>query len=260
MSGCWARGGLTSRRSTDSRFSCSDPKSCSAFCVATCRSRPTCIPAGVRCRARSGTWMRPAHGTGCPRRLADRRDSRSSDASKGGRRLGARGGLRFGDRLDHVLTAGPPVSGSQDGNRGEPRHPRHQNRRAATARPGADSRTAPWGVRVRRRVTCSPRRGEAPGRARREVVLDEGGRRRGDGRDATAVSVAAGRPCQLAGRRRAPPPSNSSASAAITGRAGTGVGSATIENCTAAALGLPPPVPARPRPRCPPSRCPRLRA
>ena len=47
-------------------------------------------------------------------------------------------------------------------------------------------------------------------------------------------------PCQLAVRRRAPPPSNSSASASapITGRAGTGVRSATIENCTAAALGL----------------------
>ena len=30
-------------------------------------------------------------------------------------RLGARGGLRFGDRLDHVLTAGPPVSVSRTG-------------------------------------------------------------------------------------------------------------------------------------------------
>ena len=54
---------------------------------------------------------------------------------------------------------------------------------------------------------------------------------------------AAGRPCQLAVRRRAPPTSNSSASAIapVTGRAGTGVSSATIENCTAAALGLPAP-------------------
>ena len=34
--------------------------------------------------------------------------------------------------------------------------------------------------------------------------------------------------------------SSASASAPITGRAGTGVRSATIENCTAAALGLPP--------------------
>ena len=53
----------------------------------------------------------------------------------------------------------------------------------------ADSRTAPWGVRVRPRghVLAPAGRARHPGRARREVVLDEGSRRRGDGRDATAV-------------------------------------------------------------------------
>ena len=48
---------------------------------------------------------------------------------------------------------------------------------------------------------------------------------------------------QPAIRRRTPPGSNSttSASPAIRGRAGTGISAATIENRTAAALGLPPP-------------------
>ena len=119
--------------------------------------------------------------------------------------------------------------------------------RFATAHPGGGLQTAPWGVR---RATAghvlapAGHRGEHGGRS----SSNEGGRRRGDGRDATAGSVAAGRPGQLAVRRRAPPPSNSSASAStpITGRAGTGVRSATMENCTAAALGLPLPSRAAP--------------
>ena len=54
--------------------------------------------------------------------------------------------------------------------------------------------------------------------------------------------------------------SSASASAPITGRAGTGVRSATIENCTAAALGLPPASRVAPAAMAPPSRCPRPRA
>ena len=117
-------------------------------------------------------------------------------------------------------------------------------RTAAWACPGgADSRTAPWGVRVRRQVNVlapagrgtgvstargRPRLGRPPPPWRR-TGCNRGFRRRRAGR-------------QLAVRRRAPPPSNSSASASapITGRTGTGVRSATIENCTAVALGLPP--------------------
>ena len=66
------------------------------------------------------------------------------------------------------------------------------------------------------------------------------------------------RPCQLAGRRRAPPTSNSSASAVapITGRAGTGIRSATIEELRSGFRRRPVP----PRPRCPSSRRPRPRA
>ena len=47
--------------------------------------------------------------------------------------------------------------------------------------------------------------------------------------------------CQLAAHRRTPPTSNNTASAIAPaiGRAGTGVRSATIENWSAAALGLP---------------------
>ena len=77
-------GGLTSRH-TGSKTSCSDPKSCSPSYVATCHSRPTCIHGVVRCRSPSGTWMRPAPGTGCPRRLADpRRNSRAPPSRLGG--------------------------------------------------------------------------------------------------------------------------------------------------------------------------------
>ena len=71
------------------------------------------------------------------------------------------------------------------------------------------------------------RRGEAPGR---------GGRSSSTRAAAAAVATDGTQP-----RFPSPPPSNSSASASapVTGRAGTGVRSATIENCTAAALGLP---------------------
>ena len=77
-----------------------------------------------------------------------------------------------------------------------------------------------------------------PPRRRREVVLDGGGRGDGTGRNRGSVaaghrvsSPSVGERCRpaTAAQARAPP---------ITGRAGTGVRSATIENCTADALGL----------------------
>ena len=71
----------------------------------------------------------------------------------------------------------------------------------------------------------------APGRARREVVLDEGGRRRGDGWDATAVPSPPVAVSSSPAAGRAPTTSNNSSASAI----------APIENCTAAALGLPAP-------------------
>ena len=67
------------------------------------------------------------------------------------------------------------------------------------------------------------------------------GRRRGDGRDATAVPSDAGRRVSSPSVERRRPATAAQASATLTGRAGTGVRSATIENCTAAALGLPAP-------------------
>ena len=138
--------------------------------------------------------------------------------------------------------------------------PRHRNRRVATAHSGADSRTAPVGRSgVRRRVTCSPRRGEAPG------ASSAGGRPRGGlpapwRRTGRNCAVAAGQPCQLAVRRRAPPPSNSraSASAPITGRHRHQVRD-DREPAPPPRSGCRP-RPARPRPRCPPSRRPRPRA
>ena len=85
---------------------------------------------------------------------------------------------------------------------------------------GADSRAAPWGVRVRRRVTCSPRRGE-------RCTRGEHGARSSSTRASAAVATDGTQPrlrrrraaCQLAVRRRAPTTSNnSSASADRPGR------------------------------------------
>ena len=92
--------------------------------------------------------------------------------------------------------------------------------------------TAPSGGGLQNCPVGRPRAtaGEAPGRAAAAVATDGT-----QPRFPSPPGV-----CQLAVCRRAPPPSNSSAcaSAPITGRAGTGVRSATIENCTAAALGV----------------------
>ena len=82
---------------------------------------------------------------------------------------------------------------------------------------GADSRTAPWGVRVRRRVTCSPRRGD-------RCTRGEHGARSSSTRAAAAVATDGTQPrfrrrrapCQLAVRRRAPTTSNNSSASAIT--------------------------------------------
>ncbi len=71
---------------------------------------------------------------------------------------------------------------------------------------GADSRTAPWGVRVRRRVTCSPRQGD-------RGTVGEHGARSSSTRAAAAVATNGTQqrfrrrraPCQLAVRRRPPP-------------------------------------------------------
>ena len=107
---------------------------------------------------------------------------------------------------------------------------------------GAGSRTAPVG-----RPACDGGSRARPGGGDRGTG-GEHGARASSTREAAAVATDGTQPrfrrrrapCQLPVRRRAPLPSNSSASAPITGRAGTGVRSATIENCTAAALGLPP--------------------
>ena len=77
--------------------SCSDPKSCLPFCVATCRFQPICISTVVRWRARNGTWMR--HAPGLPRRLPDRGDSRVPPRA-GRPAFRPPAGLRFRGRLD----------------------------------------------------------------------------------------------------------------------------------------------------------------
>ena len=140
-------------------------------------------------------------------------------------------------------------------------HGRHRHRRRDRAKSGRTP-GLPRGV-GRPRATAShvlAPAGRGAGRARREVVIKEGGRRRrGDGRDATAVSVAAGRP---SARR-------SSASATAQQRKRERADHRQSRHrrqvrddrelhrrrARVAAR-----VPRDPRPRWPPSRCPRPRA
>ena len=145
--------------------------------------------------------------------------------------------------------------------------PRRRNRQAATARPGGGLQDCPVG-----RPACDggshARPGgaiAAPGRARREVVLNEGGRRRGgDGRDATAVpsppgAVSAPRPSASAAVQQQQRKRERADHRQSRHRRGVRddreLHRPSRSGCRSGCR----PRPARPRPRCPPSRCPRPR-
>ena len=130
-----------------------------------------------------------------------RRDASGADSRAARRAASAAGGGRRGCRTPNAGRERTAL-----GTRGVPADRWTSRRRRRPAR----------GCPARR----SRHRGEHGARSCRRVATD-----------ATAVPAPAGTACQLAVRRRAPPPSNSSASASapITGRASTGVRSATME-------------------------------
>ena len=89
---------------------------------------------------------------------------------------------------------------------------------------GGDSRTAPWGVRVRRRVTCSPRRGD-------RCTRGEHGARSSSTRAAAAVATDGTQPRfrrRRAGERRRPATTAAQARSRRSPAEPTGVRSATI--------------------------------